>query len=891
MTKALLLLLTLFALVCARRTRLNWAVLDSLNTDTGGLKSMRFGALDPDPNSTTTLGNQATDAFDQENSLWNGTLHSGVVTTTWTYVNAMRSVTVTIADFIRSTYAPIFADLAVETCNSVETPPEVVVDANMGFSPNTITLNSTELLWLIPSPSCFPPPLPSPATEPTFSELRKNSTGYKIFLQDLDKFLECILLLNAFPSYAKGVSCLEGYYYGEQDAGGNPMFFDLMASKKDLSVAIAQFVATSMPSDPSAYTPSTWSEYQYILGIARQYKEMARKVRYTAILIYNALSRNYIRLNRVKTCKTLEQAAYQTSQNVPPFWCNYTNCYQDAHNFSLLCEVFGAGHPLGPDTGQVCESRSCRPEETYPDPFYCDTDRDCPNAWYCSLIDRHCYMTEFEKPTFRRSYNKTICGYPRRLADASVVQGEVITAFGGHVNESLFEYATFWPQNCSENTELVLDPSQHEDLGPFQIEEICYAVQNQNYYVNGTTDCRVLDPAQLCFNITYTIFVDGDVSQEVNEYFCYDRSAVGDKPWHVSYCEDGGPAPNVFPDYEDWLVEQGGNLTTGETTYMGCANNDHNCITQNSTHVCYHEVQDIVRVFNYYFEIGGLKCTDQRVYGDPSNITYNYVDPSTATPPTPHDIPTGFDYVGFFNMSASAYSTLTPGGATVTDGPVPTSVEDPDYASFYGCYTLSNAAANTWKLTGRFVFYMANGTDVTVEGNDYFLTLTANSTFRNCSVPGLVVDNATGELVYNPIMDKHPNPRFNDPNECYYMQVKVKATIPMVKSPPPTPRRYKDFWMQGVGPVSPPDNVPPSLQGCAAVFLRKVLYVGDSAWFGEGVTDFPAAGAGGVLRYVCLRSLDMSATCSKFGIPLTSTSYDSLLATVNPPSNSIIFVL
>jgi hypothetical protein len=391
--------------------------------------------------------------------------------------------------------------------------------------------------------------------------------------------------------------------------------------------------------------------------------------------------------------------------------------------------------------------------------------------------------------------------------------------------------------------------------------------------------------------------------------------------------------------------DEGNFLIRGSTPYMQCPDGDPTCITQNSTHVCYHGVQDVVRVFNHFFLVTSVSCTDQRIYGTTDNITYGYVDPDVSSfPPSSFGTPSNYDYMGFFNMSADAYGLLTPGSAVVTGGSVPTTMEDPEYGYFHGYYTLTNEITNTWKLTGTFVFVVKNQTscfnetvcpgcadavivttcsnytcglytcetcvnttdcsacppetaencqtkEIYVEGNDYFLSLQTGESFQNCSLPGLVVNNITGELIYNPITDNHPNPRFNDPQECYILEVSVMATIPMVKSPAPAPRRYKDFWMQGVGPSTNGTNEVPALQACAAIFLRKVLYVGSSEWLSGDSTDFPTGSEDGDLRYVCLRSLEMPATCSRFGAPMKASDYDTLLDTINPPNAEMHFLL
>lgn len=892
--------LTFFFVCTCHAKKLNWATLDEKTAEGKPLVGFRAGAindsmLDPNPNSTRSLRNRIIVTFEDEQLIWDGVLAGEFnPVPTYTYLKTMANITTVIADFIRTAYGSIFQDLNLASCNSIVNPPEVILASDLGLGPNTILLNATELDLLIPQHTCRLPRTSLLPLGPTFDAIRKFMPEYKTYLGELDIFLECILLYNAFPYYTKGVNCLEDYYFGEQDAGANPAFFDLMAHKQSFKNAATSFGAIPMPLDVTLIGATTWTDLQYELEIARQYKEIARKLRYTSTLIYNAVARNYARLHRIKSCRTLEENVYQDSGNVTRFWCEFQNCYSDSHNFSLVGQTFTTGHPLEPQQATICENSTCGLTDTFPDPFYCDLDRDCPNAWFCSLVDRHCYKKE-QRANFFRSYNSTICGYPRKLADASVVDGSVLTAFGGNVNESAFWFATYWPQNCSTNVDQVVDISQPFNYGPVTFTQVCYpfnaTATPSAFFSNGTTNCNILDPANVCFvDIEYVVYLDGVAFDTVLETVCITRTPQGDETWQVEHCSSTGPMPQLFNDSNAY----DSNITG--IAYMDCAQMDPGCVTYNTTHACFNDVQDVIQVYDRFITSETTSCQDLRIYGSPANITYGYVDPNaSAFPPAPENVPPGYINSTYFRITAFQYLQVT-GTYTTTEGSVPFLLVEPEYAEVVGFYAVQTSTAPfVYKITGQVTFYQncvsptscANRTRI--HGVDYFVSTIQPATFSY--LPTLSIDNTTGVVQFNPLENAHPNPRFDDPDECFFLQVSTLANIPMTQSPFPESTKFKDFWLADVGPRNDPENSTPRLYPCAAIFLRKTLYVQNPSWLESEATDYDQGIVDGDLRYVCQRSLEMSATCARFGIPMTSSEYTTILSSVNPPTDNIVFLL
>lgn len=872
-----MLLLLVVLILSTEAQILNWASLDDTSDDIRGMgrkyqsvSGINDTLLNPNPNSTQSINNRISLTYQDEENMWSGDTQGALtVVSTWTYLKAMGTMSSVIGNFIRTAYTSIFEDLPLETCNAIVTPPEVIQDSNLGFAPNNILLGSNDLSLLIPPHTCVLPQLSTYPNGPVFDTLRKFMPIYKTYLLQLDGYFECILLYNAFPSYTKGVNCLEEYYYGSQDAGANPPFFDLMANKKDLQNSIQNFNAIPVPNDVMQINLTSWTDYQYALDIARQYKNIARKVRSVSMLLYTAMTRNYARLARVKTCRSLEAQIYANAQNVTDFWCHYQNCFASNFSFALIGQQTGS--PLEPQNQTICQNNTCPITATFPDPFYCDVNRQCPDSWYCSLINRHCYKTN-ARQDFNRVFNLTICGYPRRLADASVITGQVNSAFGGSVSESSFWFNTFWPQNCTTTTARVPDPSHHLDIGPNTFSQVCYPFDsgaNPNaFYVGGTTNCSLLNQTTIVFiNVLYLFYVDGIATGFVNANIPVLRSSTGSQPWQIEHCKSNGEAPWWSPD-------------------MACNSTDTTCITQNSTHVCYHNVQDILRVSDHLLTVSVITCENERLYGNANNATYNYTDPNANSfPPAPQGIPTGYTNSTYFNMTASQYGSLS-GTYTSTGGTVPISLGS-GYAEFVGYYNIQSIG--NYKLCGRLSFHPSPGTPMYTEGKDYFLS--THDDLSMFYLPTLAVDNSTGVKLYNPLVDNHPNPRFNDPNECFFLQVSADANIPMIASPAPGPEEFKHFWTDGVTLQNPGNNVVPVLYPCAAIFLRKILYVQNQAWLNSPATDYEAGLQSGDLRYVCARSLIMPATCSRFGSPMSSSDLNAVLASVNPPSDVIVFQL
>jgi hypothetical protein len=842
---------------------LNWESLDHISPSIRG-KAILYGDVvipddqqDPDPNSTTSIRNTITETYSDEEDIWNGSIDDAdIIVSTYTYLKAMSTITSVIGNFIRSVYSTIYADLDPSVCNSVGTPAEIILDSKLGYSPNKILLDSSDLSLLIPPHSCVLPQSNIYPNGPTFSELRKYMPLYKAYLLQLDEYLECILLYNAYPSYTKGVNCLEEYYYGSQDAGANPPFFDLMANKQDFENSVENFLANPFPPDVTLINATTWTDLQYELDIARQYEDIARKLRATVQLTYTAITRNYGRLERIKYCRTLETQVY--NQQPTRFLCNTTNCFSVFYEF-ILADKTLPGTPLQTTTKSLCENTTCDPQQNFRDPFFCASGSDCPNNMYCSLIDRHCYKTDARRD-FVRSFNTTICGYPRRLTDATTIAGTVISAFGGNVNESSLWFDTYWPQICNTTTVTVPDPSYFVDTGPQTFAELCYPfAQGANssfFYDTGVTNCTLLDITTETFtNVTYAYYIDGVYQGQImGAVRSINRTSTGNGIWQIVEC------PNTDPD----------------------------CITQNDTHVCYHNVQDVLRVQNHLLTEIGVVCDDVRIYANPNNITWGYVDPNASLfPPQPEAIPPGYTNSTYINITNTQYAgisgnyTVTPSGSTV-----PTDSTGFDYAEFIGYYDYTSPSS--YKLDGRLTFYSGGSVSLYVEGKDYFLLATTNLTLGY--IQGLAVNSSTGHVLYNPLTDLHPNPRFNDPDECYYLEVHAQANVPMIRSVV-NQTQFKNLWMNDVVAQSVSNNTVPILYPCAAIFLRKIVYVQNSLWFENDSTDLQAGIDNEDLRYSCERSLFMSATCSRLGAPMSSSDLNNILSTVNPPDDSIIFQL
>lgn len=885
------------------QTRLfNWASLDHASDEikqkashfkmgAGSASGLDDDEIDPDPNSPISVRGRIKLTYRDENDIWLGDIDgASVVIPTFTYLKSMSQLTSVTGNFIRKVYSEVYGELELYSCNSLNTPPELILDSNLGFGPNKILLNVTDLSYLIPPHSCRLPFLPQ---GPGFSVLRKFMPQYRAFLRELDQFLECILLYNAFPSYTKGVNCIEDYYYGSQDASANPPFFDLMATKQDLKNSVENFYASPEPADVTLISSTTWTELQYELDIARQYKEIARKVRATAQLIYTAITRNYARLVRADRCRRLASQFYFESQNAPKFWCGYRSCFSSNFRFSVRGIVTTQPPSMSPSYTEKCQERPCGFFENFPDPFYCDSTRICPDSMYCSLPERKCYTKE-KKSDFSSAFNKTICGYPKKLADASIMQGSIDTAFSGAANESSFSFKTFWPEKCNTVTTLETDYTRFEDLGPDTFDQICYPFLpnvNSSFFFNSTTfNCSMLGNSTEFFeDVTFLYYLDGQAVDYVTKNFTVIRKGKAE-PWQLEHCKATGIAPvqfgNMNATYIPCLNCDPEPLYPDPDSYMRC-NDTTSCVTQNRTHACYNNVQDLLRVYNYNITKTETECRDARIYKTENNVTQNYVDPYANIPsPEVQAIPSGYDSMGYFFINGSDFASLS---GSYTKHPIsanipPSNLSTLEYTEFYGFYFAQ--APNNYKLCGRVNFKTASGVQY-AEGKDMFVTF--SGVITPFPLPTLSVSNTTGQVFYNPVEHEHPNPRFNDPNECYFLQSNISFNVPMIKAPPAQRTQYKDFWMNNVGPNPVADNVVPELYPCAAIFIRKILYVQNSAWLEKGSTDYEEGVASGDLRYVCERSLQMPAQCSRFGAQLRASDYVDILTTINPPSDSIVF--
>ena len=919
----------LLVIVLLNAKKLNWASLDETHETLKG-RAILYGSvsgindtqLDPNPNSTTSVRNRIQLTYQDEDNFWKGdTTGATIVTPIFSYLKAMNSITSNIQNFIRTVYQTVYAELDLSTCNSVNSPPEVILDSNLGLGPNNILLTANDLSILIPPHPCVIPQILIYPDGPTFTNLRRFMRDYKKFLLALDSYFECILLYNAYPSYTKGVNCLEEYYYGSQDAGANPAFFDLMSNKQDLSNTINNFIANPIPTDVTAIVSTTWTQLQYELDIARQYKEIARKVRSFSQLLYTALTRNYARLERVKYCRTIEAQKYSTGLITRKYWCDYTTCVVSGFSFYLAGNIYNAPSPLMPQTIETCQTSTCPVTSSYPDPFYCDDLHACPSSMFCSLLDRHCYKID-QRREFTRSFNLTVCGIPRKTADTSIISGQVTSAFGGSANESSFWFKTFWPQNCTTVTTYLPDTHYVTSIGPVIFPEVCYSfipgIDISQFFDNTTTDCSLLSNGTETFkNVSYTYYLDGIAIRYVLEDITVTRTSIGDLSWQLEHCRINGPEPIIFLDSNanyticenitvqdfncTFCLDPENNCTycndtievcsvfqvyTNLATYMKCPSGDPHCVTTNSTHACFHSVQDVTEIYTHFLTKNDIVCRD--IHMHPPGV-YNDTLSNGLSTPLPQTVPSGYTNSTYFKLNSFNFGSIS--GSYTVYPPLTnvTANNIADTITFNGYYFNYSVGSYSYKLCGRLSFHTQQG-DFYVEGIDYFIFFVV-STPTGYYLPTQAIDNTTGALLYDPLTFDHPDPRYNDPNECYYVQITNTANIPMYLSPPISAARYKDYWMEGVQYTPLTENQVSSFYPCAAIFLRRVLYVENSQWIQSNSTDYTQGVANGDLRYVCERSLAMGATCSHFGIPMNSTTLTTILSTVNPPSDTIIFQL
>jgi hypothetical protein len=169
------------------------------------------------------------------------------------------------------------------------------------------------------------------------------------------------------------------------------------------------------------------------------------------------------------------------------------------------------------------------------------------------------------------------------------------------------------------------------------------------------------------------------------------------------------------------------------------------------------------------------------------------------------------------------------------------------------------------------------------------MTLTLNVPPVAWKMPSMSVDNTTGQAYYDPLTNAHPNPRYNDPNECFFLETIVRANVPMIISPDPPAIDFKSKWMSNVVRSPQTTNRAPVLYPCASLFLRKVLYVQNSDWKPDSTQSYRAEDHNNDIRYVCQRSLVMKPSCSRLGSPISSSDMIAFIQDVNPPSDITTF--
>lgn len=998
--RSFFLMLTIVIVNC---NLLNWKSLDRARLSRGeNILFKKYGVngynTDPNPNSTAYITSIINNNYQSEDDLWSGNSGSEqTVTPTNFYLRAMLDMTNTISNYIRTSYISIYQDLDVSYCNYIKTAPEIVLDSNMGYGPNYITLNETDLSLLIPPPICR---LPVGFEYGLSSSERYDTSIFFPYLVQLNTYYECIMLYNAYPSYTKGVNCLEDYYYGSQDASLNPNFFDLAKYIEDLKYALDTFYLLGNI-NVNRIDPTSWTDAQDKLEISRQYVSIARKIRTTAILTYTAMSKNYLRLGRLKTCKIIEKELYSKNTYIKPDWCDYESCMTYDISYELVGMRNNDTNDILPNgNSSDCIYSTCNPDETSPDPFYCDKDRPCPGNYYCSFVERRCYKSNM-RDEYMTSNNKTICGISRKIVDANVIYGNINDAFSTEVNETYFTHNTFWPQNCTTQYSEIANTTIYKDYGPISINIQCYpfvSIDSKSiFYVNGRYNCSLLGNNTETFkNVSYEYYIDNEYRGITSGDFSVIRSGLASNSWQLNHCNLVGSPPNYFGDMNTnntmnntFCFDQtktiticpsntntGSNITdcnsiqeiygycsgndslcssfdgknkiygnctirskkgyscnsngtncvpcnnlldtstTFDNRYQTCSNssqicavfnvlytvcgtqmsdmskNDYmhcstssGCSSINSTHVCYSNVADTIRINDHYNTERNTTCTDVRIYGNVNNTQYGYVDPyiGVSSPP-PYDLPAGYHGSGYTQFNSTQYSSIS--GSTTSGSPPPPS-DIINTGNFVGFYLLGTS--NTVRITGRISWNTVSGNTYYVEGKD--MTLTFNSIPIFYELPTLSVDNTTGRKYYNPLVDPHPNPRYNDPNDCFFLQTNVRVNVPMVLSPNPSAIDFKTKWMDGISKSNTSPNMTPLLYPCTALFLRKVLYVQNNAWQESDSVDYNDGYNRGDLRYTCQRSLSMAASCSRFGSPMTVSQLISSNQDVNPPSEQTIFDL
>jgi hypothetical protein len=505
--------------------------------------------MDPNPNSDQSLKNNIVISYREEDSIWTGeNTYEQSVTPTHFYMNAMQQMTTSMANNLRSTYSIIYQDLEVSYCNYIKSAAEIVLDSNLGFNTDNILLNQTDIDLLIPPPTCR---VPSRYVDGIPKESRYNTTEYFEYLVQINSFVECVLSYNAYPSYTKGVNCLEEYYVGSQDSSASPNFFDLSQNVNDLSNTLQVFYRIG-PMTIDLSHIDDWRDYQSQLDISRSFTDVARKLRSVCVFLYTAMTRNYVRMNRLKTCKNLETELYSQNLNVPRTWCDYTSCTDYGVEYRMGSLFVDDRNNIPQGQVQNCDTTTCIPSDTYPDPFYCDSERPCPGSYYCNFVNRRCYKTEERVPFYVRK-NNTVCGYQRKIVDAMGAYGTVTRLLGTVANETDFSHKTYWPQTCEIKTTQTVNQSVYLDYGPVSFGSVCYSLVNDGYarfYSDGQYDCDYLGIGNETFyNAKYTYYVNDVSYGTTTKDITVQRYAAPKETWQLRHCNTQGVAPEYFGDY------------------------------------------------------------------------------------------------------------------------------------------------------------------------------------------------------------------------------------------------------------------------------------------------------------------------------------------------------
>ncbi|RYE15734.1 MAG: hypothetical protein EOP34_02035 [Rickettsiales bacterium] len=453
---------------------------------------------------------------------------------------------------------------------------------------------------------------------------------------------------------------------------------------------------------------------------------------------------------------------------------------------------------------------------------------------------------------------------------------------------------------------------------------------------------------------------------------------------NVSYI-DKNPCFYDSPYYNSTKCDE----TNEIVPYMGCKKNNPNCVTYNSSHVCYHQISTTVEIYNYFLTTFDLVCKNTRIknetvyycynvtetflqnttvtvcntttendYNDTDtsssisssdsssentkrsakqsffnrlffstdiknkttcynetksslfykNITYcnitgyflnvtdDYIDPQeNSKPPAMDTIPYAFGNTTYTNttriiITHDVFVELSLANADMVykckESPT-FNITSNDRILFDGLYifTYKSASENRLLITGNITFIMFdtnNNTSntCTFVGARMRLILSKDIIFYNFSQ--LVVDT-NGTIIYNPIYDDHPNPRFNDATECYNVSIFFKASTSM-RYDQFRPSSYAEYYTNDLdGHSFSVNGRAPVLQSCAPVYFRKIFYVRDYNWNGDAFS----LEMDDSVRFSCQRSLTMGAACSRLGTPISPSDYISYLHYLSPPFENL----